>query len=107
MSTLSLIALSEYDKLCGYENYIAWKTIMEAHEKTIHKYWKNKITVPSSGTTEPSTVFGPQIQRPLSQLLQFVLNMNSAKEYELRENVALSSILISVIDISGSGLDRA
>ena len=112
-STLSLIALSENDKLRGYENYIAWKTLMEVHgrPKGLHKYWENKITVPSSGSTEPSTSdpIDPKIVTTSPTPTTTPTPVHSTKpselEYELRENVALSSILINVVDISGSGLD--
>ena len=45
--------LSKNDKLHGYENYTAWKTLMEAHGqlKGLHKYWGNLVTVPTSITT--------------------------------------------------------
>jgi hypothetical protein len=48
-SNLSLIALSENDKLRGYENYTAWKTLMEAHgrPKGLHKYWENLVLIPT------------------------------------------------------------
>ena len=97
-STLSLIALSENDKLRGYENYIAWKTLMEAHgrPKGLHKYWENKITVPSSGSTEPSTSdpIDPKIVTTSPTPTTTPTPVHSTKpselEYELRENVALS-----------------
>jgi Reverse transcriptase (RNA-dependent DNA polymerase)/gag-polypeptide of LTR copia-type/GAG-pre-integrase domain len=108
-STLSLIALSENDKLRGYENYISWKTLMEAHGKPkgLHKYWGNEITIPkptpsisdtpSTPSTAPSTA--TSIPTPVHS------TKPSELEYELRESVALSSILINVVDISGSGLN--
>jgi len=48
-STLSLILLSESDKLRGYENYAAWKTLMEVHGKPkgLHKYWENLVKIPA------------------------------------------------------------
>jgi len=48
-SNLSPIVLSDKDKLKGYENYTSWKILMEAHgmPKSLHKYWCNKITVPT------------------------------------------------------------
>jgi hypothetical protein len=111
-SNLSLIALSENDKLRGYENYIAWKTLMEAHgrPKGLHKYWENKIMVPTSTpaivitseTTTTTTTINPS---PTSTPTPVHSTTPSELEYELRESVALSSILINVVDISGSGLD--
>jgi len=49
-SHLSLIVLSDKDKLKGYENYMTWKILMEVHgmPKGLHKYWCNKITVPAA-----------------------------------------------------------
>src|SRR5271154_2343709 len=99
-STLSLIALSENDKLRGYENYIAWRTLMEAHgrPKGLHKYWGNQITIPTPPTTNAPTPY-PPAPTPVHS------TNPSELEYELRENVALSSILINVVDISGFGLN--
>jgi hypothetical protein len=46
---LSPIALSNKDKLRGYENYAGWRILMEAHgmPKGFYGYWRNKITVPA------------------------------------------------------------
>ena len=123
LSTLSLIALSKDDKLRGYENYAAWKTLMEAHGrlKGLHKYWGNQITIPASespavGTTQPESE--PQAETtstpiptptptptPIPDPTPVHSTKPSELEYELRENVALSSILINVVDISGCRLD--
>jgi hypothetical protein len=107
-SNLSLIALSENDKLRGYENYIAWKTLMEAHgrPKGLHKYWENKITVPTSTPTIVITSETTPISTTINPSPTPVHSTTPSElEYELRESVALSSILINVVDISGSGLD--
>ena len=105
LTNLSLIALSKNDKLRGYKNYIAWKTLMEAHgrPKGLHKYWGNQITIPKSQPdpkpqTEATTATIPS-PTPVHSTTP------SELEYKLRENVALSLILINVVDISGSGLD--
>ena len=54
-STLSLILLSESDKLRGYENYAAWKTLMEVHGKPkgVHKYWENLVKIPTGYESVP------------------------------------------------------
>ena len=108
-STLSLIALSENDKLRGYENYTAWKTLMEAHGKPkgLHKYWGNEITIPKPLATDktPSTSETPISTPSVPTPTPVHSTKPSELEYELRESVALSSILINVVDISGSGLN--
>jgi len=118
-STLSLILLSESDKLRGYENYAAWKTLMEVHGKPkgLHKYWENLVKIPAgyesdtdddekekdkskettptgetpttTGTTEATTPAAADKPTPLHSVTPTPL------EYELRESVALSSVLMS------------
>src|ERR1700678_756902 len=63
--TLSLIALSENDKLRGYESYTAWKTLMEVHgrPKGLHKYWENLVIIPTSTTATTSDVQSPSQSR--------------------------------------------
>jgi gag-polypeptide of LTR copia-type len=110
-SSLSLIALSKNDKLRGYKNYIAWKTLMEVHgrPKGLHKYWLKQITIPSSPQPETKTTEPTSSSSSKDVIIPTPTPVHSTKpsqlEYELRENVALSSILINVVDISGSGLD--
>jgi hypothetical protein len=142
-STLSLILLSESDKLRGYENYAAWKTLMEVHGKPkgLHKYWENLVKIPAgyesdtdddekekdkskettptgetptaarttstketpttTGTTEATTPAAADKPTPLHSVTPTPL------EYELRESVALSSVLINIADLSGSGIDTS
>jgi hypothetical protein len=138
-STLSLILLSENDKLHGYKNYAAWKTLMEVHGKPkgLHKYWENLVKIPAgyesdtdddekekedkskettpsgetpaaSGTTSTketsaaaSTTAATDKPTPLHSVTPTPL------EYELRESVALSSVLINIADLSGSGINTS
>src|SRR5271155_55858 len=107
-STLSLIALSENDKLCGYENYTAWKTLMEAYgrPKGLHKYWENLVKIPTPIITITSTdAAATVVASPSPGPTPVHSTTPSELEYELRENVALSSILINIVDIAGSGIN--
>jgi hypothetical protein len=117
-SNLSPVVLSDKDKLKGYENYASWKILMEAHGmlKGLHKYWRNMIIVPAecvdtnyteepdeednefSKITEtpkaPLTTTPTATYRPTSTPLHSTTPLEL--EYELREAVALSSIIINV-----------
>ena len=110
-SSLSLIALSENDKLQGYKSYTAWKTLMEVHgrPKGLHKYWGDQITIPTitpmPEVTETSTSKDSTTLIPTPTPTPVHLTKPSELEYELCESVALSSILINIVDISGSGLN--
>jgi hypothetical protein len=97
--SLSLIVLSENDKLRGYKNYIVWRTLMEAHgqPKGLHKYWENEIKIPNSTIT--TTPIPTPIPTPIHSTIP------SKLEYELHESVVLSLIQINVVDISGSKLN--
>ena len=127
-SNLSPITLSDKDKLKGYENYASWKILMEAHgtPKGLHKYWCNKITVSAEcvedsnddaegeeddellvKTAKTPDIINPSTStatpRPTSTPLHSAVPLEL--EYELREAVALSSIIINISDLFGSGVD--
>ncbi|KAF9553630.1 hypothetical protein CPC08DRAFT_713565 [Agrocybe pediades] len=133
-SSTNPITLAAEDKLKGYENYAHWKVLMEAHGKPkgLHKYWQNKIVVPADydeseeveldeveateeNATQETTETSPTSKRPKlshpkpSEDKEKTTPLHSTTpsllEYELRESVALSSILINVVDIYGSGID--
>ncbi|KAF9555165.1 hypothetical protein CPC08DRAFT_781727, partial [Agrocybe pediades] len=135
LSSTNPITLAAEDKLKGYENYAHWKVLMEAHGKPkgLHKYWQNKIIVPADyeepeeefkldfvkaseeNTTQQTTDTSPTSKRPKpsqpkpsddkEKTTPLHSTTPSLLEYELRESVALSSILINVVDIYGSGID--
>jgi hypothetical protein len=83
---------------------------MTAHgaPRGLLNYWENKITVPiepipaaaalTPGTTT-TTPITPTQSTPLHSLTPLFL------EYQLRESIALSSILINLIDIPGTGIN--
>jgi len=116
-----MFILPENNKLRGYENYAAWKILMgiNGRPKELHKYWENKVVVPAglddndpistetpTGKTTPvspaatTTTQTPVPTPPLSTTPTLL-------EYELHENVALSSVLINITDLSGSGIDAS
>lgn len=105
---------------------------MEAHgmPKGLHKYWRNKISVPAEcadvensadkdangeednefvkptkpvTTTPPITATPTTTPQPNSTALHSTTPLEL--EYELRESVALSSIIINILDLFGSGVD--
>jgi len=105
---------------------------MEVHGmlKGLHKYWCNKVTVPAEctdaensvdedadgeedneflkptkpvTTTTPITAASTTTPRPNSTALHSTTPLEL--EYELCESVALSSIIINVSDLFGSGID--
>ncbi|KJA14533.1 hypothetical protein HYPSUDRAFT_208613 [Hypholoma sublateritium FD-334 SS-4] len=123
-STLSPITLADKDKLKGYENYASWKILMEAHGKPkgLHKYWGGKISIPGgyesayeSAASEDEDKDNPKPEKPTAPkptpsvkvLGPTPLHSTtpSELEYELRESVAMSSILINISDIYGSGIN--
>ena len=124
-STLSPIALADKDKLKGYENYTSWKILMEAHGKPkgLHKYWMNKIVVPGGyesanegisseeddETSKPKKPAATPKETPPPKTTAGPTPLHSTTpselEYELRESVAMSSILINISDIYGSGIN--
>lgn len=109
-STLSLILLSESDKLRGYENYAAWKTLMEVHGKPkgLHKYWENLVKIPAgyesdtgddekekdkpkettptgeTPTTEAITPAAADKPTPLHSVTRRLSNTNCAKMWRCR-----------------------
>ena len=121
-STLSPITLADKDKLKGYENYASWKILMEAHGKPkgLHKYWTDKIVVPGgyktaneevsseedddTNTSKPKKLTTPP-KEPSPKMpggpTPLHLTTPSELEYELRESIAMSSILININDIYG------
>lgn len=70
------------------------------------KYWENKITVPSPAIS-PSRSSSPTLVPLPSTPIQTPIHSTtpSELEYELRESVAMSSILINIVDIAGSGVN--
>ena len=116
-----MFILPENNKLRGYENYAAWKILMgiNGRPKELHKYWENKVVVPAglddndpistetpTGKTTPvspaaTTTTQTPVPTPLLSTTPTLL------EYELHENVALSSVLINIADLSGSGIDAS
>ncbi|KAF9550940.1 hypothetical protein CPC08DRAFT_647743, partial [Agrocybe pediades] len=128
-SSTNPITLAAEDKLKGYENYAHWKVLMEAHGKPkgLHKYWQNKITVPAGYEDDEEEVEEPYLEaeeepepqpqpKPKSSQARKASTQSDKAtplhsttpnllEYELRESVALLSILINVVDIYGSGID--
>jgi hypothetical protein len=72
---------------------------MEAHglSKGLHKYWENEIKIPKSTMTTTS------IPTPIPMPVH--LTISSELEYELCKSVALSLIVINVVNISGAGLN--
>ena len=118
---LSPITLSDKDKLRGYENYPNWKILMEAHgrPKGLHKYWQNKITIlveipdigdsdddkDAEGEEDPDLAAKSSVKRPTPTPVTPPSTKNTPLhstvplelEYELRESVALSSIIINGI----------
>ena len=132
--TLSLILLSESNKLCSYENYTAWKTLIEVHGKPkgLHKYWENLVKIPTgyesvsdpeddkmekdspdkttpaketttttAATSTPPTSTATNKPAPLHSTTPMPL------EYELHKSVVLSSVLINIADLSGSGINTS
>jgi hypothetical protein len=86
---------------------------MEVHgrPKGLHKYWENLVIIPTSTTattTTPDATTDATTTIPVAQSLgptPVHSTSPSQLEYELRENVALSSILINIVDIAGSGIN--
>jgi len=94
------------DQCCkGHENFASWEIYMLAHGglRGLTNYWENKINIPTDPTnvseipdvsaTAPTTASPTSM--PLHSLTPTFL------EYQLRESVALSSILINLVDIPG------
>jgi hypothetical protein len=112
-NSLSLLFTLPEGQCCkGHEKFSSWQTYMEAHGGPcgLINYWENKISVPlkpilpteypTEGTPPP--IIPPSIPptpTPLHSLSPTFL------EYQLHESVALSSILINLIDIPGTGVN--
>ncbi|EDR01561.1 uncharacterized protein LACBIDRAFT_310926 [Laccaria bicolor S238N-H82] len=119
-SNLCMFILPENDKLRGYENYAAWKILMgiNGRPRGLHKYWENQVVVPA-GIDSPIPANDPttETEKPIDVPAAITPTQTPEKstpllsttptllEYELRENVALSSVLINIADLSGSGID--
>jgi hypothetical protein len=102
------------DQQCkGHENFASWETYMITHgaPRGLVNYWENKVTIPNdpsstqaivppvttvSPSTPTATTFSTPIPTPLHSLTPNFL------EYQLRKSVAMSLILINLIDIPGT-----
>ena len=100
---------------------------MEAHgmPKGLHKYWRNKITVPAECVDSNDDAEGEEddellVEKPKTPIITSPSSSTATPrptstplhsavplelEYELREAVALSSIIINISDLFGSGVD--
>jgi hypothetical protein len=107
-NTMLPFSLLEDQRCKGHENFASWEIYMIAHGSPCRlvNYWQNKVIIPSDPLTSSPT--GPSLMTtspalasptPLHSLTPTFL------EYQLRESVALSSILINLIDIPGSGVN--
>jgi hypothetical protein len=106
--SLLLFLLPEDQHCKGHENFASWEIYMLAHGGPcgLINYWENKInvhpdpTTPSSMAAPPSGTLSPSmVPSPLHSLSP------SSLEYMLRESVAMSSILINLVDIPGTGVN--
>jgi len=102
------------DQHChGYENFASWKTLMIAHGKPqgYLKYWEDKIIIPQeildaeNPSTQPKTSPPDSTTNKPSGPTPVHSTTPSELEYELCESAAMSSILINLVDIAGSGVD--
>lgn len=97
--------LRESDRFGG-ENYPNWEILMVANgaPRGLDIYWNNLVNIPlvtpiAPPTTTP-TIYPPTLTTtPLSSLTP------SYTEYVHREAVAMSSIILNLVDITGSGVD--
>jgi hypothetical protein len=105
---LLLFSLPEDQHCKGHENFASWEIYMLTHggPRGLVNYWENKINVPPDPTTPPSTAAPPSgtlspsmVPTPLHSLSP------SSLEYMLRESITMSSILINLVDIPGTGVN--
>ncbi|GLB45341.1 hypothetical protein LshimejAT787_2200040 [Lyophyllum shimeji] len=115
-SNVTMFTLPEDQRLRGYENYASWVITMELYGKPkgLLKYWENKIVVPpvpkddSDGADAGTNPLPFPIMTSAESTTPTPLHSETPLrlEYELHESVALSSILINVVDIAGAGLNH-
>ena len=126
-------SLPEDQRCKGHENFASWETYMLAHgaPRGLINYWENKIVIPSDptatttaaavttttatagDTTATTSLADVTTTTPTTTTLTTTPSTHTALhslsptflEYQLHESVALSSILINLIDIPGTGVN--
>ncbi|KAE9384806.1 hypothetical protein BT96DRAFT_1007715 [Gymnopus androsaceus JB14] len=95
-------------KLRGHENYKGWKQqmLIQGKPRGLDIYWNGtaSATAPTSTTSTSATGI---ITTTISTEKSAINDLHpSTLEFELRESVALSSILGNIIDIDSAGIDN-
>jgi len=122
-NSLLLFSLPEDQHCKGHENFTSWEIYMLAHGAPcgLVNYWENKITIPPDPNSTPQTSQSPtasstttatdaDLTTPTTATLTTTLTpLHSLTptflEYQLHESIALSLILINLVDIPGTGIN--
>ncbi|KAE9402225.1 hypothetical protein BT96DRAFT_1088234 [Gymnopus androsaceus JB14] len=99
--------LNDELKLRGHENYKGWKQqmLIQGKPRGLDIYWNRtaSATAPTSTTSTSATGI---TTTTISTEKSAINDLHpSTLEFQLRESVALSSILGNIIDIDGAGID--
>jgi hypothetical protein len=107
-NSLLPFSLPEDQHCKGHKNFASWEIYMLAHggPHGLVNYWENKINVPPDPTT-PSSMETPASSTQPPSVVPTPLHSLSPSplEYMLCESIAMSSILINLVDIPGTEIN--